>query len=105
MKLQGDFMGLFDDLVGQAAGIAAKVGISPDQVSALTSTLQSKLADAGGDHLAALRATAEEHGVSVEKIQEILSHAGGGLADQAGGLMGGNLGNVGATLGGLFKKS
>ena len=87
-------MGLFDDITGKLNDIAGKVGMTPDQVSALTTTLQSKMTEVGGNQMAALEATAAQHGVPVDKIQEIINHAGGGLAEQASGL-----------IGGLFKKN
>jgi hypothetical protein len=87
-------MGLFDNITANVNAIAGKVGMTPDQVSALTNTLQSKLTELGGDHLAALKATAAQHGIPVDKLQEIVSHGGGGLAEQAQGI-----------IGGLFKKA
>lgn len=88
-------MGLFDDIQGNLDAIAGKVGMSPDQVKSLTDTLQSELANAGSDKLTALKATAEQHGVSVDKIQELLNHGGVNLSD---------LGGVGGLVGNLFKK-
>lgn len=87
-------MGLFDNITANVNTIAGKVGMTPDQVTALTNTLQSKMTEVGGDKLAALKATATQHGVPVDKIQEILNHGDGDLAEQAKGI-----------IGGLFKKS
>ena len=87
-------MGLFDNISANLNTIAGKVGMTPDQVSAITSTLQSQLIEVGGNHLAALEATAAQHGIPVDKLQEIVNHGGGGLAEQAQGIVGG-----------LFKKA
>jgi hypothetical protein len=86
-------MGLFDNLESQAEAIAGKAGISPDQVKAISSTLQAKLGD-GSDQMTALKQTAAEHGIPVDKIQEVLNHAGSSddLASEIGGLAKGLLG-------------
>src|SRR5215472_3891611 len=78
-------MGLFDNINANLDAIAGKVGMTPDQVSAITNTLQSKMTEVGGNQLAALEATAAQHGVPVDKLQAIMTH--GSLADQAGGLI------------------
>ena len=80
-------MGLLDDVMGKVNEVAAKVGLQPDQVQALTATLQSKLGD-GTDQIAAIEQTAREHGVPVDTIQSLLAHAGGsqGIADGLGSL-------------------
>ena len=82
-------MSVFESITANLDTIAGKVGMTPDQVAALTHTLQGKMTEAGGDRLAALQATAAEHGVSVKKVQEILGHGGGGLAEQAESVIGG----------------
>ena len=76
-------MGLFDVLQGNLDAIAGKVGMTPEQVKNITDTLQAKLEQGGGSHLAALEATATQHGVPVDQIQQLLSH--GGVADQLEG--------------------
>jgi hypothetical protein len=88
-------MGLFDNVTANLNAIAGKVGMTPDQVTALTNTLQSKMTEMGGDKMAAIQAAATQHGIPVDKVQEILNHGGGGdLAEQAKGV-----------IGGLFKKN
>lgn len=79
-------MGLFDNLESQAESIAAKAGISPDQVRSISSSLQSQLGD-GSNQVAALESVAQQHGLPVDKIQEVLGHAGGSgdLAGTIGG--------------------
>jgi len=81
-------MEFLDDLASKAEDIAGKVGLSPEQVKSLTATIQEKLGD-GSSQTEALEAAEQAHGVPVDKIQEMLGHAG-----EAGqGLLGG-LGNL-----------
>jgi len=80
-------MGLFDNLESQADAIAAKVGISADQVRAISNTVQANLTSSEGNPAAALEAAAAQHGVSVSTIQEILNH-GGGLESELGDFAG-----------------
>ena len=84
-------MGLFDNITANLDTIAGKVGMTPDQVNAITTTLQAKITEAGGDHVAALQATAAQHGIPVDKLQELVNHGGGDLAGQAASLLGGLL--------------
>lgn len=79
-------MSVFDNLKQQAGPIAAKAGISPDMVRASGQTLQDKLKSGMGQG-DALQATAREHGLSVDKLQEMLGHAGssGDLKSEIGG--------------------
>lgn len=76
-------MGLFDVLQGNLDAIAGKIGMTPDQVKSITDTLQAQLKQTGGNHLAAMEATAAQHGVPVDQIQQLLTH--GGVADQLEG--------------------
>lgn len=78
-------MGLLDDMMGKVNEVAAKVGLQPDQVQALTATLQNKLGD-GTEQIAAIEQTAREHGVPVDTIQSLLAHASSsqGIADGLG---------------------
>ena len=84
-------MGLFDNISANVNAIAGKVGMTPDQVSAITNTLESQLVAVGGNHLAALEATAAQHGIPVDTLQQIVNHGGGGLAEQAQGIVAGLL--------------
>ena len=85
-------MGLFDQLESRCEEIAGKAGIPPEAVRSMSASLQEKLNQSGANHIQALEAVAAEHGVPVEKVQEILSHCGsgqdvmGGLASAASGL-------------------
>ena len=80
-------MGLFDNLESQADAIAVKVGISADQVRAISNTVQANLTSSEGNPAAALEAAAAQHGLSVSTIQEILNH-GGGLESELGDFAG-----------------
>lgn len=79
--------------------IAGKVGLPADQIKSLTDSLSSNIG-AGGDTMAALMQTAAEHGLPVEKLQEMLGSLGGGSGDLMS-KMGGLLGSEGSGLGGL----
>jgi hypothetical protein len=68
-------MGLFDSLMSQADDLAGKVGISPDQVQSIANTIQAKVGN-GSDQMAAIEETAREHGLPVDKVQELLGHIG-----------------------------
>jgi len=80
-------MGLFDNIEGNLEAIADKVGIAPEQVKAITNSVQANLTSSEGNPAAALEATAALHGVSVDTIQEILNH-GGGLESELGDFAG-----------------
>jgi hypothetical protein len=69
-------MGFFDSLESRAEEIADKAGITPDQVQSISAGIKAKLVQAGANHLEAVEAVAVEHGIPVEKIQEVLSHCG-----------------------------
>lgn len=101
-------MSIFDGLFGDLDDLAAKVGLPTDQVKTLTESLGSRIG-AGGDHAAALAELAEEHGVPVEKLQEMLAGVGGpdaiiaklsGLLDRDGD--GNPLNELGSLAKGLF---
>lgn len=87
--------------------IAGKLGLPADQIKSLTETLSANMG-AGGDKMAALMKTAEQHGLPVEKLQEMLGGLGGGADDllsKAGSLLGeGGLGGLADAAKGLFGK-
>jgi hypothetical protein len=85
-------MGVFDDLESRADEIAGKAGISADQVQSISASIQAKLGD-GGSQVEAIEAAANEHGLPLEKVQEVLGHAGGGDL----------MGSLGGLASGLFK--
>jgi hypothetical protein len=73
-----DFM-MFDDLMrnfGDLEAVAARIGLQPDQMQALMSEIGGKIAS-GETDVAALATTAAEHGVSADKLQELLGTFGG----------------------------
>ena len=74
---------MFDKLLENLDDVAGKLGLPADQVKAVTDSLAGRLGT-GGDQMAALMETAQEHGLPVEKLQEIL----GGLGVDVEGLMG-----------------
>ena len=69
-------MSLFEHLVSNAPLIAEKTGVSPDKVRSISSTLQAKL-DSQMALMDAVEATANEHGISLDKIHQILVVSGG----------------------------
>ena len=85
-------MGLFDQLESRCEEIAGKAGIPPETVRSVSASLQEKMNQQGVSHMEALEAVAMEHGVPVDKLQEVLSHCGSeqdivaGLTRFAGGL-------------------
>ena len=86
-------MSVFDMLENEAETLGAKAGLSPQQVQSISAMIQSKLAQ-GSSQRQALEAAAAKHGLPVEKIEELLGHAGG-----SGDLMG----ELGGLVGGVFK--
>ncbi|PZU61135.1 MAG: hypothetical protein DI547_01535 [Sphingobium sp.] len=69
-------MGMFDGILGNVDAIAAKLGVPADQVKAMTETLGARLGE-GGDQASALAATAQEHGLSLDALQDMLDGIGG----------------------------
>ncbi len=64
-------MGILDGLMGNVESFAEKLGLPADKASALMTSLQEKLTG-DGDKMQALQDLAAEHGVSVDKIKEML---------------------------------
>jgi len=89
-------MGLLDGLLGNLnlEDIAGKLGVSPDQIQGLVSQLGE------GADLSTLMAKAEEMGLPMDKIQEML---GGGSASDLLGKASDMLGGSGEGLGGMVK--
>ena len=97
-------MSIFDGILGNLGGIADKLGIPPEQLQSLAETAQAKLAD-GGDHMSALMSAAQEHGFSLDSVQNMLG--GSSVEDvlgKLGGGEGGMLGSLGDMTKGLFGK-
>jgi len=86
-------MGIFDQLESQCGEIAGKVGIPPETVQSISAGLQQKMSQEGLGHVEAMESVAAEHGIPVEKVQELLSHCGseqdvmGSLSSFAGGFL------------------
>lgn len=86
-------MGIFDQLESRCEEIAGKVGIPPETVQSMSASLQQKMSEEGASHIDCIKAVAAEHGVSVEKVQEVLNHCGSeqdvmsGLTSFAGGFL------------------
>jgi hypothetical protein len=86
-------MGIFDSLESQAEEIAGKVGISPEQVQSIGAGVKAQMTQAGASHTEAIEAVAVQHGLPVEKVQEVLSHCGNeqDMTAEAGNLIKGFL--------------
>ena len=84
-------MGVFEMLENEAEAIGAKAGLSPQQVQSVSAMIQSKLTQ-GSSQREALEAAAAQHGLPVEKIEELLGHAGG--SDNLMGELSGLAGNL-----------
>jgi hypothetical protein len=86
-------MSLFDSLESRCEEIAGKAGIPPETVRSMSASLQEKLNQEGVGHIEALEAVAAQHGLPVDKVQEVLSHCGSeqdimsGLTSFASGFM------------------
>ncbi|MEC7933376.1 MAG: hypothetical protein VX218_13940 [Pseudomonadota bacterium] len=81
---------MFDNIIGKLGGleaIAAQIGVTPEQMQALMAEISAKIG-AGETSVAARAETAAEHGVSADKLQELLGTFGGpeAILGQLGGL-------------------
>jgi hypothetical protein len=68
-------MDLFANLTANAAAIAEKSGLSPDQIEAIRTSLLAASSDGCGYH-EAVKTAAAQNSVSVDKIKEVLGNAG-----------------------------
>ncbi|MEJ7933183.1 hypothetical protein WG907_02810 [Sphingobium sp. AN558] len=71
-------MGMFDDLAGNFGGIgaiAASMGLEPEQMQALLGEMSAKISG-GETSVAALAEVAAAHGVSADKLQELMGQFG-----------------------------
>lgn len=80
-------MALFDNIEANLETIAGKVGLPADQVREIANSVQANLTSSDGNPAAALEAAAAQHGISVERIHEILNY-GGGLESELGDFAG-----------------
>jgi hypothetical protein len=70
---------MFDDLIGKMGGlqaIAGQMGLSPEQMQGLMSEISAKIGS-GDTSISALAETAAAHGVSADKLQELMGSFGG----------------------------
>lgn len=100
---------MFENLLGNLGDIAGKLGLPADQVESLAGSLKDRLG-AGEDPMATVIDLAREHGLPVEKLQELLGGGGGtdGLLGKVGDMLGGDgtgnpLDSLGDMAKGLFK--
>ncbi len=95
---------MFDKLLENLDDVAEKLGLPADQVKAIAESLSGKMGE-GGDKMAALMETAQEHGLPVEKLQGMLGGLGidaGELMEKAGALLGDSKDGAKEGLGGLM---
>ncbi len=105
-------MSFLDSILGQLGnnptvdGLAAKVGLSPDQVEQAVQALGQQVNQPGDT----VQGAADQTGLPQNQLQQILGHLGGegGLSNIAGmlggGGQGGGEGGLGGMLGGLLGK-
>lgn len=70
---------MFGDMIGKLGGletIAAQIGMTPEQMQGLMTEISGKIGS-GETSVAALAETAATHGVSADKLQELLGQFGG----------------------------
>ena len=70
---------MFGDMIGKLGGletIAAQIGMTPEQMQGLMSEISGKIGS-GETSVTALAETAAAHGVSADKLQELLGQFGG----------------------------
>ncbi len=70
-------MGMLDELLGNIGGIAEKLGVPADKAEGFAASLQEKLGGEG-DKMQAIQDLAAEHGISVDRIKEMLGGDGEG---------------------------
>lgn len=81
-------MSIFDSLLGSVDDIAEKLGVPADQAQSLVSGLKDKLGEEGGDKMQAMQDLADEHGVSLDSVKDMLGGEGeGGFMDKVTGFL------------------
>jgi hypothetical protein len=70
-------MSILDGLMGNIGGLAEKLGLPADKAQEIAASLQEKLGGEG-DKMQAIQDLAAEHGISVDKIKEMLGGDGEG---------------------------
>jgi len=104
-------MSMFDGILGNLGGLQAvadKLGLQPEQMQGLMAEISGKISS-GNTDISALASTAAEHGVSADKLQELLGQFGGldTIMGSLGGFMdkdgdGNPLNELGSIAKGLF---
>ena len=70
---------MFDSIIGKLGGleaVAGQIGVTPEQMQALMREIAAKIGS-GETSVAALAETAAEHGVSADKLQQLMAGFGG----------------------------
>jgi hypothetical protein len=70
-------MSILDGIMGNIGGLAEKLGLPADKAQEIATSLQEKLGE-DGDKMQAIQDLAAEHGISVDKIKEMLGGDGEG---------------------------
>lgn len=78
-------MSILDSLMGNVDGIAEKLGVDPDQAKDIVGSLSEKLGGEG-DKMEALKQVAEEKGVSLDSLTEMMNSEDG-IMGKIGGLL------------------
>ena len=78
-------MGILDGLLSNVDGIAEKLGVDPDQAKDIVGSLGEKLSG-DGDKMEALKEVAEEKGISLDSLTEMVN-GDEGLMGKLGGML------------------
>ena len=78
-------MGLLDGLLGNVEGIAEKLGVDPEQAKDIVGSLGDKMSG-DGDKMEALKELAEEKGVSLDSLTDVVN-GDEGLMSKLGGML------------------
>jgi hypothetical protein len=70
-------MGILDGLLDNVGGIAEKLGLPAEKAQEIAASLTEKLSG-DGDKMQAIQDLAAEHGISVDKIKDMLGGDGEG---------------------------
>ncbi len=100
---------MFDNLLENLDDVAVKLGLPADQLKSIAESVTGKLGAGGNDQMQALIEAAQQHGLSAEKLQGMVSGLGLNMDDlmgKLGGMLGGDsaLGGLGDIAKGLFGK-
>jgi hypothetical protein len=102
---------MFGDMIGKMGGleaVAAQIGMTPEQMQGLMTEISAKIGS-GDTSISALAEVAAEHGVSADKLQELMGSFGGpeAIMGKLGGLFdrdgdGNPMNELGGIAKGLF---